>query len=128
MEIVLAVLLLFGGITLGPNTADKGDDATQSTLGPPNGDGVPDPHPATPAMRRSEPTLCHSDGTAIYRDLTVPYPGRNERPAIEDSGYEGSRDCSCNPTAFPPSAVHGRTNAAIAGRNRAAVEVKYPDE
>ena len=73
MEIVLAVLLLFGGFTLGSITADNGDDESQSTMVLPDTDGVPDSHPVTQAMRQGDPIRCHSEGTVIYRDLTVPY-------------------------------------------------------
>ncbi|HJP36117.1 MAG TPA: hypothetical protein QF901_09005 [Gammaproteobacteria bacterium] len=34
-------------------------------------------------------------------------------------------DCSCNPFAFPPSDVHGCTNAAMAGCQRAAMAVTW---
>ena len=91
MEIVLAVLLLFGGFTLGSITADKGDDDVQSTLALPNGDGVPDSTQVTQVLRQSDPTRCHSDSASIYRDLTAPYRGQIERPAIEASDCEG--DC-----------------------------------
>ena len=111
MEILLAVLLLFGGFTLGSITADKGGDDTQSTVALPNADGVRDSHQVAPAMRHSDPTWCHSDKSVIYRDLTVPYDGQIERPAIKISDCEGGRECSYKPTAFPPS-----------------MEVKYPDE
>jgi len=83
MEIVLAVLLFFGGFTLGSVTADKNEDDVS------NGDGVPDSHLATRVMPQSDPTRCHSSGVVIYRDLTVPYNGQIERPAIEISDCEG---------------------------------------
>ena len=89
MEIVLAVLLFFGGFTLGSITSDKGDDASQSTQALPNADGVPDSHQAIQALRQSKPTRCHSDRSVIYRDLTVPYHGQVERPAIKISDCEG---------------------------------------
>jgi hypothetical protein len=111
MEIVLAVLLLFGGFTLGSITADKGDGDTQSTVALRNADGVPDSQWVTRVIPQSDPSRCHANGVVIYRDLTVPYDGQIERPAIKISDCEGGRDCSYNPTAFPPS-----------------MEVKYPDE
>ncbi len=63
MEIVLALLLLFGGFTLGAVTSDKGADAEGST-------------PVIQAMRQSETTRCHFVRGSIYRDLTLPYPGK----------------------------------------------------
>ncbi|MCU7870789.1 MAG: hypothetical protein KZQ98_20040 [Candidatus Thiodiazotropha sp. (ex Lucinoma borealis)] len=87
MEIVLAVLLLFGGFTLGSITADKGDDEPQSAMA--NGDGVPDSRQHAQTMLQSDPTRCHSDRAVIYRDLTVPYHGQIERPAMEIGDCEG---------------------------------------
>ena len=89
MEIVLAVLLFFGGLTLGSITADKGGDDTQSTLGLPNADGVPDSDPVTQAMQQSDPTRCHSDRSVIYRDLTVPYRGQVGQPTSQAGDCEG---------------------------------------
>ena len=128
MEIVLAVLLLFGVITLGSVTTDKGDDDTQSTMAMPNSGSVPDSHQVPHSIHQRDPTRCHSDGSFIYRDLTVPYQDQVDQPVLQAGDCEGGRDCSYNPTAFPSSAVHGCTNAAIAGRNRAAMEVNCPDE
>ncbi|MEE9358614.1 MAG: hypothetical protein V3U62_10160 [Sedimenticolaceae bacterium] len=42
MEIILAVLFLFEGITLGSSSADKCDDDTQSTMALPNADDTLD--------------------------------------------------------------------------------------
>ncbi len=92
MEIVLAVLLLFGVITLGSVTADKGDDDTQSTMALPNADGVPDSLQITQAVCQSDPTRCHSDESIIYRDLTLPYHGQVGQQASQAGGYEG--ECS----------------------------------
>ena len=128
MEIVLAVLLLFGGFTLGSITADKSGKDQQSSMIASHVDGVAGSDPVTQVMHQGDSTRCHSDRAVIYRDLTVPYHAQIERPAMEIGDCEGGRDCSFNPTAFPPSAVQGSTNAAIAGRNRAAMEVKYPNE
>ena len=89
MEIVLAVLLFFGGLTLGSITADKGDDASQSTPSMPHVDGVADSTQVIQALRQSDLMRCHSDRVVIYRDLTVPYRGQIERPAIEGSDCEG---------------------------------------
>ena len=128
MEIILAVLLLFGGFTLGSITADKGDGDPPSTLAVPNADGATDSYQVKQSMRQDDPTRCPSDGSVTYRDLTVSYAGQ-KGPSVTQAGEcHGGRDCSYNPTAFPPSAVQGCTNAAIAGRNGAAMEVKCPNE
>jgi len=79
MEIVLAILLLFGGFTLGSITADEANDDTPSTVTRSNVDSGPDSHQATQTMRRGNSTPCHSDGTIIYRDLTVPYSSQLTR-------------------------------------------------
>ncbi|MCP3667403.1 MAG: hypothetical protein GY696_33735 [Gammaproteobacteria bacterium] len=110
MEIVLAILLLFGGFTLGSISADKRDDELQSAMAMPNRNGVPDSHQLTQAMLQSDPSRCHADRVVIYRDLTLPYHGNIERPAMQICDCEG-RDCSYNPSAFPPS-----------------LEVRSPDE
>ena len=89
MEIVLAVLLFFGGLTLGSITANKGDDESQSTPAMPHVDGVADLTPVIQALRQSDPTRCHSDRAIIYRDLTAPSHSQIERPAIEGSDCEG---------------------------------------
>ena len=89
MEIVLAVLLIFGGFTLGSITADKGDDDVQSTLALPNGDGVPDSTQVTQGLRQSDPSRCHSDRAVVYRDLTVPYHGKIDQPTSQAVDCEG---------------------------------------
>jgi hypothetical protein len=91
MEIVLAVLLLFGVITLGSITADKGDDDTQFTMSLPNGDGVSGPHQVTQTKRQSDPTRCDSGGSVIYRDLTLPYQDQVGQQASQAGDREG--DC-----------------------------------
>ncbi len=89
MEIVLAVLLLLGGFTLGSITADKGDDASSSTLAVPNATGIPDSHPITQAMRQNELNRCHSDRVATYRDLTVPYRSKINQQAGQADECDG---------------------------------------
>jgi len=91
MEIVLAVLLLFGGFTLGSITADKGDDDVQSTMGLLNGDGVPGSTQITQVLRQGDPTRCHSDREIIYRDLTAPYQGS----VSEQASQTGDCDEGC---------------------------------
>ncbi len=73
MEIVLAVLLLFGGFTLGSITSEKGDDESPSSMDLTNVADATNLHSVTQAMSRADPTQCHSDGDVIYRDLTLPY-------------------------------------------------------
>ena len=89
MEIVLAVLLLFGGFTLGSITAKKGGDASPSTQGVPHATGIPDSHPITQAMRQNALNRCHSGRTVIYRDLTVPYRGKIDQQAGQTDDCEG---------------------------------------
>ncbi len=103
MEIVLAVLLLFGGFTLGSVVADKGVNDKQSATSASKLDDAASSVSVTQAMRQSDPTRCRSGKSVIYRDLTVPYRGHIEQPAIEVKNCERGRDCSYNPTAFPPS-------------------------
>ncbi len=76
MEIVLAILLLFGGFTLGSITSDNENDKSQSSMDLPKVANATNMHPVTQAMRRSNPSQCHSDGAVIYRDLTIPYSGQ----------------------------------------------------
>ena len=73
MEIALAVLLLFGGFTLGSITSEKEDNDPQSSMELPNATDTTNLHSVTQAMSRADPTQCHSDGDVIYRDLTLPY-------------------------------------------------------
>ncbi|HFD86470.1 MAG TPA: hypothetical protein ENJ35_02210 [Gammaproteobacteria bacterium] len=89
MEIVLAVLLLFGSFTLGTIAADNEDEDVESTRVVPNVEGVPGSHPAIQVTQHSDPTRCHSDKSVIYRDLTIPYHGEIERPVIEARDCEG---------------------------------------
>ena len=102
MEIVVAVLLLFGGFSLGSITTDKGDEKLEPTMVLPNVASIPGPHPATQITRDSDPTRCHFDKFVIYRDLTAPFRGQNDRPGTGDRNCEVSRKCSYHLTAFPP--------------------------
>jgi hypothetical protein len=101
VEIVLAILLLFGGFTLGSVTADKGGDVAQHTTIATPVDGAVDSSHIHQDMRQHSPIRCHSR-TIVYRDLTVPYSGQIDQPSGEGSDCEG-RDCSYHPSAFPPS-------------------------
>ena len=80
MEIVLAILLLFGGFTLGSVTADKGDDVAQHTTLATPADGAADASHIHQDMRRHNPIRCYSR-TTVYRDLTVPNSGQADQPA-----------------------------------------------
>ncbi len=73
MEIVLAILLLFGGFTLGSISSENGSDEPQTSMDLPSDADAKILHPVTQAMRQSDPVRCHSDGAVIYRDLTIPY-------------------------------------------------------
>lgn len=85
MEIVLAVLLLFGGFALGSATADKQDDAgsSSSTVS------------ATQAVSNSVRVMpdkhkCLSDKSGIYQDLSVPYTGQSDQAAPKTDTCEGA--------------------------------------
>ena len=80
MEIVLAILLLFGGFTLGSVTADKGGEVAQHTTIATRVDGAADSSNIHQDMRQHSPIRCHS-GTTAYRDLTVPNSGQIDQPA-----------------------------------------------
>ncbi len=90
MEIVLAVLLLFGGFTLGSITADKGGEDGQSTTIASLVEGVTDSSHALQDMRQHEPTRCNYR-SVVYRDLTVPYSGQIYQPP--DGGGDCEGDC-----------------------------------
>jgi hypothetical protein len=80
VEIVLAILLLFGGFALGTVTADKrGDVAQHTTIATPV-DGAVDASHIHQDKRRHRLIRCHPRTTA-YRDLTVPYRGQMDQPA-----------------------------------------------
>jgi hypothetical protein len=111
MEIIVAVLLFFGGFTLGSISTDKGDEKSEPTMVVPEVVSVPGPHPATQITRHIDPTRCHFDKSVVYRDLTVPLRGQIDRPGTGDSDCEISRNCSNHSTASPRS-----------------TEVKYPHE
>ena len=84
MEIVLAILLLFGGFTLGSISSEKGGNAPQSSIDASHVADATNLHSVTQAKSRSDLAECHSDGAVIYRDLTIPYSGQT-------GGYEGNR-------------------------------------
>ena len=84
MEIVLAVLLLFGGFALGSATAEKNDGVEQSSNGASHTQTIGDSDLATQGMRG-----CLSDKSEMYRDLTVPYIGQRDRAAPKADTCEG---------------------------------------
>ena len=84
MEIALALLLLFGGFTLGSISSEKGGKESQSSMDLPHVADATNLHSVTQARSRSDLAECHSDGAVIYRDLTIPYSG-------QPGGYEGNR-------------------------------------
>ena len=97
MEIVLAMLLLFGSFALGSETAEKNDGAEPSRNSESRIQTTADSVPATQGMRG-----CLSDKSGMYRDLTVPYIVQRDQAVPKADTCEG-RDCSYNPSAFPPS-------------------------
>jgi len=111
MEIVVAVLLLFGGFTLGSITTDKGDEKSEPTMVLPKVVSISGPDPVTQITHDSDPTRCHFDKSVIYRDLTAPFRGQIDRPGTGDRDCAANRICSNHSTAFAP-----------------AMEVKYPHE
>ena len=90
MEILLAIVLFFGGFTLGSINAKQGDDDTQATMVTPNADSVPDSHQVIRAKDQSDPTRCQSDRAIIYRDLTVPIKSQVGRQMGQAGGRAGA--------------------------------------
>lgn len=84
MEIVLAVLLLFGGFALGSATAEKNDVAEQFSNGASHIQTTADSVLATQGMRG-----CLPDKSGMYRDLTVPYIGQRDQAAAKVDACEG---------------------------------------
>ena len=73
MEIVLAVLLLFGGFVLGSITAEEGG-GSQPSIELPN--DATDSHPVRQTHGQIDLEQCLPNGAVIYRDLTLTHPGR----------------------------------------------------
>ena len=76
MEIALALLLLFGGFTLGSISSEKKGDELQSSIDASHVADATNLHSVTQAKSRSDLAACHSDRTVIYRDLSIPYFGQ----------------------------------------------------
>jgi len=94
MEIVLAFVLFFGGLTLGSITAEKGHDEATAAVTQTHADGVPGSPPVAPGRHQNDPTRCQSDRAVIYRDLTVPspYPTGEQSSQVIDGNGDGSDD------------------------------------
>jgi len=84
MEIVLAVLLLFGGFALGSATAEKNDGAEPTSNSASRIQTSADSVLATPGMRG-----CLPDKSGMYRDLTMPYIGQGDQAAPKADTCEG---------------------------------------
>ena len=76
MEIALALLLLFGGFTLGSISSEKGGKESQSSMDLPHVADATNLHSVTQARSQSDLAECHADRAVIYRDLTIPYSGQ----------------------------------------------------
>ena len=70
MEIVLAILLFFGGLTLGSMQSGTEEAARQVGAAQTDREDAFSVSPADPMAPRTEP-MCHTH-EPIYRDLTVP--------------------------------------------------------
>lgn len=84
MEIVLAVLLLFGGFALGTATAEKNDGVEPSSNSASRIQTTADSVLATRGMRG-----CLSDKSGMYRDLTLPYIVQRDQAAPKADTCEG---------------------------------------
>ncbi len=84
MEIVLAVLLLFGCFALGSATGDKESDDPQSVAPTSHVHRVVNSSPVTP-----DRSGCQIDKPGNYRDLTVPYIGHRDQAAPKVDTCEG---------------------------------------
>ena len=77
MDIVFALLLLFGGFALGSVTAER-DPSVQT---PSSVTKVRSQEP--PGLTAIDPLICHGgEATVIYRDLTLPYHVQTDRPKL----------------------------------------------
>ncbi len=90
MEIVLAVLLLLGGFTLGSITADEGDKSPESSVVASNKVDVRGSQPHIHAAYPTYSMRCRSDNAVIYRDLTLPTHVQRQQPVTEARVCEGA--------------------------------------
>jgi len=82
MEIVLAILLFFGGLTLGSMQSSTEGSARQGDAAQSDREDEVSVSPANPMAPRTEP-MCHTQ-EPIYRDLTM-----------RRSGHAGYCDGGC---------------------------------
>lgn len=81
MEIVLAILLFFGGLTLGPMQSSTEGPVRQTDAARTDRQDAASVTSAKQVVPRTEP-MCHTQ-EPIYRDLTVP---RSEHTGYCDGG------------------------------------------
>jgi hypothetical protein len=88
MDIVFALLLLFGGFALGSVTAER----APSVQTPTSVAEVRSQEP--PGLTAIDPLTCSGgEAAVIYRDLTLPHSGQTDRPETPASECaEGCRD------------------------------------
>jgi len=84
MEIVLAIFLFFGGLTLGSMQSSTEGSARQADAAQTDREGAVSFSPANLMTPRTEP-MCHTQ-EPIYRDLTVP---RSEHVGDCEGGMPG---------------------------------------
>ncbi len=85
MEIILAILLLIGVVSLGPPTAGKGEDAMPPIMDLPKTDDISEQDLVMPVDHQRDSIRCHRYGDVTYRDLTVPYKDDIDRPFMDFS-------------------------------------------
>ena len=90
MEIILAIMLFFGGFTLGSITTDKGDSDNQHAAVMLDADAAPKLPPITQAIRQGDLARCHSSKALAYRDLTVPFQDQADRQLGQAGGRVGA--------------------------------------
>ena len=76
MEIVLAILLLFGGFALGSISSENGGNESQFSIEPAPCCRCNGIHRSPHGQIDLIPIGAIPDGAVIYRDLTIPYSGR----------------------------------------------------
>ena len=74
MDIVFALLLLFGGFALGSVTAERDPSVqTPASVAEVRGEEAP-------GLTTIDPLTCHGgEAAVVYRDLTLHYPGQTDR-------------------------------------------------
>ncbi len=79
MEILLAILLLIGAVSVGPSTAGKGEDAALPIMDLPKRDDTSEQDLVMPIVHQRDAIRCHMYRDVNYRDLTVPYKDEIDR-------------------------------------------------